>query len=429
MIIFRTLPVALSISVLVLAILGVVLTPIGWRVSEFVFISDAQRDHNPLLAEMAENNRSFYSGVFHATENDENSIKILGTRISGPQQVFQRIVQPFYSIFGGSSSIQEFFYSLFGSLWSILVWSFLGVGITRVCLLRLTRDERAGLDDAFEYSLQKFLTAMLAISLPMLAVFLFCIPTFLMGLVMGFDMGTVIIGIFWFVVLALATVMAVLLAGLLFGWPLIISSVACEGQNSFDAMTRAFAYTFQRPLNYFLYIVIAILFGGFCWVIASHLTDGIVNLGYWSTSWGTNVVSGNRIDLIEHGALVDLMENGTQPTGDGTNPVEPGATSIDVTGPERKSLQFGRKLIGFWNGVPRTICVAFIYGLFWCMASAIYLLLRKDVDETEMDEIYIVDERRTYELPPLKSDESGIPQVQPLDAESQANDPDDSDVG
>ena len=416
MIIFRTLPVAASISVLVLAILGVVLTPIGWRVSEFVFIGDVLRDNDPLLAEMAENNRSPYSGFFHAAGNEENYIEILGTRISGPQRVFQRIVQPFYSIFGGSSSLQVFYYSLFGSLWSMLVWSFFGVGITRVCLLRLTRDERAGLDDALEYSIQKFLTAMLAVSLPLLAVFLLCIPTFLMGLVMGFDLGIVLVGIFWFLVLAMAIVMAVLLAGLLFGWPLIISSVACEGQNAFDAMTRAFAYTFQRPLNYFLYIVIAILFGGFCWVIASQVTEGVVNLGYWSTSWGTNAVSGNRIDLIEHGAVVDVQANGPQPAG-------------DVTGPERKSLQFGRNLIGFWNGFARTVCVAFIYGLFWCMASAVYLLLRKDVDETEMDEIYIVDERRTYELPPLKSDESGIPQVQPLAAESQANDPDDSDVG
>ena len=86
MIIFRTLPVAASISVLVLAILGVVLTPIGWRVSEFVFIGDVLRDNDPLLAEMAENNRSPYSGFFHAAGNEENYIEILGTRISGPQQ-------------------------------------------------------------------------------------------------------------------------------------------------------------------------------------------------------------------------------------------------------------------------------------------------------------------------------------------------------
>jgi hypothetical protein len=52
------------------------------------------------------------------------------------------------------------------------------------------------------------------------------------------------------------------------------------------------------------------------------------------------------------------------------------------------------------------------------MASAAYLLLRKDVDETEMDEIYLADQRRTYDLPPLKSDADGIPQIQllsPLD--------------
>ena len=46
------------------------------------------------------------------------------------------------------------------------------------------------------------------------------------------------------------------------------------------------------------------------------------------------------------------------------------------------------------------------------MASAIYLLLRKDVDDTEMDEISVVNQQRTYELPPLKTDENGIPQVQ-----------------
>ena len=59
----------------------------------------------------------------------------------------------------------------------------------------------------------------------------------------------------------------------------------------------------------------------------------------------------------------------------------------------------------------RAVGAAFLYGLFWCMAAAIYLLLRKDLDDTEMDEIYLVDERRTYELPPLKDEPGGVPQV------------------
>ncbi len=412
-IIFRTLPVATSISVLGLAFLGVVLTPVGWRVSEFVFVSESMQQSDPQLTEMVQRNRSLYGADFWDAENQSHAIEIFGFRLEGTQLVFERIVQPFYTVFGECQSFWEFCYVLFGSVWSMLVWSFLGVGIARICLLRLTRDDRAGLDDAFDYSVQKFMTAMLAVSLPMLAVFLICVPTFLLGLIMGFDLGTVVVGFVWILVLALSTVMAVLLAGLLFGWPLVISSVACEGQNSFDAMTRAFAYTFQRPLNYLLYIVIAIFFGGFCWLLASHLTDGIVNLGYWSTSWGTNAISSDRMDLIQFGVASQPLEE----------------NSADVAESVGKSLETGRYLIGLAVGFARTVCVAFMYGLFWCMASAIYLLLRKDVDEMEMDEIYIVDERRTYQLPALKSDESGIPQVQSLEVGGDGDDPDDSDVG
>ena len=60
MIIFRTLPVATSATVLILAILGVLVTPVGWLLSESLFINDALRDNEPFLAEVAEINRSPY---------------------------------------------------------------------------------------------------------------------------------------------------------------------------------------------------------------------------------------------------------------------------------------------------------------------------------------------------------------------------------
>ena len=68
-------------------------------------------------------------------------------------------------------------------------------------------------------------------------------------------------------------------------------------------------------------------------------------------------------------------------------------------------------MVRFWNHFMRTLGAAFLYGLFWCLAAAIYLLLRKDLDATEMDEVYLAEDRRTYELPPLKDDASGVPQV------------------
>ena len=392
-VIFKTLPVASSFTVLVLAMLGVVLTPMGWLLSESMFINQELREE-AFLMEIVEVNRSPYQGVFIATEKDD-SINLLGVELAGPHAVFRQYVSPFEYLFNEDWGISEFLYFLVGSIWSLFVWSFVGVAITRVCLLRLTRNEPYGLDDAFEFAFQKWMTTAGAIGIPLIAVAILCIPGFVFGLLMGFDFGVVVAAILWFVVLAAGTAIGLLLLGLMFGWPLMVSSVGCESQNSFDAMTRAYHYTFQRPLNYVFYMLIAVLFGGFCWLIVASLTNGIIDLSFWSTSWGANLVSADRIDTIQGPAM---------------------AAADASAATESQMLMTGRSIIGFWHALFKTLAAAFIYGLFWCMASAIYLLLRLDVDEMEMDEIYIADEKRTYDLPPLQSDENGIPQVQDLAA-------------
>ena len=389
--IFKTLPIAASVTVLALSLLGVVLTPMGWMLSESLFINKTVRANADLM-EIVEINRSPYRGVFLATQQHTDSIDFMGLHLSGPGNVFRQLVRPFQYLFDGQFSLRAFLYLLLGCVWSLLVWSFVGLGITRVCLLKLTRNENAGLDDAFEFAIEKWTTAAAAVGIPLLAVAALCLPAGLVGLLMGFDFGVLVAGILWPILLAIASAIGLLLLGLMFGFPLMISSVGCESQNAFDAMTRAYAYTFQRPVHYLFYCLVAIVFGGLCWIVVAGLTESIVDLSFWSASWGANLTSGDRIDVIS-GIPIDGIEPG--------NEVE-----------ESQTLSAGRTMIGIWNSLFRTLAAAFIYGLFWCMASAIYLLLRKDADETEMDEIYIVDEKRTYELPPLQSDENGIPQVQ-----------------
>ena len=396
--IFKTLPIATSVTVLAFALLGVVLTPMGWMLSESLCINEEARS-NTALMRIADINRSPYRGVFLATENNAETISMSGVHLSGPRNVFQQIVRPFQHLFDSNFGMRQFLYLLLGCVWSLFVWTFVGLGITRVSLLRLTRNEQTDLDDAFEFALGKWLTAAGAVGIPLIAVAVLCIPGFLLGLLMGFDAGVLFAGVVWVFILAVATAMGLLLFGLMFGWPLMISSVSCESQNAFDAMTRAYAYVFQRPLHYLMYSIVAILFGGFCWMIVATLTNGVVDLSFWASSWGANLVSADRIDII-NGMPVDGAE-----------------------AQESWSLSSGRNLIGLWNSLFRTLAAAFIYGLFWCMASAVYLLLRKDVDETEMDEISIIEEKRTYELPPLQSDENGIPQVLDPRADSDPSQP------
>ena len=142
---------------MVFSLLGVVATPMGWIVAEKLFInSETQLDNNPILAELVEQNRSPYRGIFEASKSNSNKINILDADLSGPRVVFEQLVKPFYAIFGGETTAREFLYFAFGSLWSLVVWSFAGLAITRICLLRFTRNERAGIDDALEYSIGFF---------------------------------------------------------------------------------------------------------------------------------------------------------------------------------------------------------------------------------------------------------------------------------
>lgn len=458
LVIFRSLSPAFSATVILFALIGVVATPMGWILSERMFLrSEEILNSNPVLAEVAEVNRSPYRGVFLASEAGENGLTVLGQQLTGPRLVFEQIVKPFYAIFDSAKSAPEFLYFLVGALWSLAVWSFVGLGITRVSLLRFTRNEHAGLDDAFEYAQDYFTTCFSALAMPIGFAFLLCIPAFLIGLVLGADFGALVISLFWILVLAIAFALGLLLLGLMVSWPLVVCSVAAEGQNAFDAVTRAFAYVFQRPVNYFFYVMIALLFGGVCWLAVNQFTESVIRLSFWSTSWGANLLSDDRMDQLKTPPL-DLqprsvapntlisslqpmqqlaptdveMSPSIQDAGEIVNSPQdmpadqnpatlklpdfaldddlPAANPVE----ESWSLQTARKLIHFWTAFAKTIATAFLYGLFWCMSSAIYLLLRKDVDETEMDEIFMIDERRTYDLPPLQSDEHGIPQVQPL---------------
>ena len=412
-IIFRTLPIAASVTVLALAIVGVLAASFTWRLSETLFVNETLQQDSAMVDVVSMNTSPFRS-VFDSP-TDQNSLSILGARLSGPRAVFNQIKRPAAYIFaskvkptaaGGDNvrlGASGFWYFLFGTVASMAVWSFIGLAIARVCLLRLTRNETIGIDDAFDFAFDHWLASFGGVSIPLAAALVLCVPASIIGLLMTFDLGAAFVSLIWPLVLVIGSAMALLLLGLTYAWPLIVSSAACEGQNAFDAMTRAFAYVFQRPLHCLGYAAVAMLFGGFCWLIVANLCTSVVELSYWATSWGANV--GSSADEPRMEVVQGLVST-----------AEPSST-----------LSFARNTIVFWNGMISTLAASFLYGLFWCMASAVYLLLRKDVDDTEMDEIYIVDERRTYELPPLKSDKSGVPQVQTPEPVEESSDAEDED--
>lgn len=397
LLLFRTIPIAGSLGVLVLALAGTVATPAGWLVSEYLFVGETQRA-DPLFAEQVRVNRSPWRALFEASEKEAHGIRLLGVRLSGPRAVFERLTQPFVDLFSRSQGGARFAYNLLGCMWTLAVWALVGCGITRICLLRLTQDESAGMDDALRFAAPRLVHCLLAIGLPLLAVFALVIPAWLVGLLMSFDAGLVLGSLLWFVVLLCGFLMTLLLLGMFFAWPLVIASISAESQSPLDAVTRCLSYVFQRPFHYAFYVVITFLLGGFCWLIVGQVAEGTKEMSAWAGSWGSNVAGSQRMAEIVGIGGVSVLPEGAEAASGGT-----------------AMFRFGRWVVGFWNGLISSIAAAFLYGLFWCMAAGIYLLLRQDVDEIAVDEVFVDEQSRSYTIPPLQTDAQGIPQIQPLD--------------
>jgi hypothetical protein len=63
---------------------------------------------------------------------------------------------------------------------------------------------------------------------------------------------------------------------------------------------------------------------------------------------------------------------------------------------------WGAGIVAFWLILIFLIMLGFSYSFFWCAATMIYLLMRKRVDEAELDEVFLEDEEPEPPLAPPK---------------------------
>ena len=240
---------------------------------------------------------------------------------------------------------------------------------------------------------------MAALALPLLGVAVIAVPMVALGSCMRLDWGLLLVGVLWLPVLLGGFLMTVLLLGLLFGWPLMWGTIATEGSDAFDAISRSYAYTFQRPLRYLFYVTVAALLGLLGSLLVWGVSESTVHLGYWGTGWG----AGNaRIAAVRHDADYDWR---TARPEDAETERQTGAWKNGLP------IRAGVALVGFGVALVRTATCAFAYSYFWCVAAAIYMLLRNDVDHTEMDDVHLENEEHSYGLPSLTRDKAGVPGI------------------
>ncbi|MFZ5831435.1 MAG: hypothetical protein ACOY3P_15225 [Planctomycetota bacterium] len=295
-------------------------------------------------------------------------------------QTWMVIAQPVLAMFSPDTGVRELACLLLCALSSLAIWSFFGAAITRIAAVQLTTDERLSTMAALRFACSKWLSFFVGPLLPALGVVFALIPVWILGLLLRTGFTSVVAGLLYPVALLLGLVAALLMVGILFGWPLMWPTISSEGTDAFDALSRSFAYLFQHPLRYLFYAVVAALLGWLGWIFVQNFAAGIVWITYWAAGWG----GGSE-------RLAQIL-SGTEATG---------------------LAHLGGLLVRFWAGCVKLLAVGYLYGFFWSAAVAVYLLLRRDVDATEMDEVFLdADTSEPAEgLPPIATDEAGAPVV------------------
>lgn len=376
LVIFRTFRLAKSLPVIALATIGAWLTPLGWHLGETLFVSDT-----PAELRMVVEANGVWPGECRALPAPNQGRiptspqEMLFTSPDTLQPLYLRFVQPVARLINARISAAEAGYYATGLLWNLIVWGLIGGAITRIACVRLGREEQIGLGEAIGFAAKRLGWYIAGPLFPLVGVAVMAVPILLLGLLMHFEWGVLVAGLFWIFATVGGLIIAVLLIGLLFGWPLMWPTISAEQQgDAFEAFSRSYSYVFQRPLHYLFYALVASVFGALSWLLVYHFAEAVITL----TAWPAAIGAGDSWMNVQ--TAVNGMNHSPHPL-----------------------VGWGGTIIGWCAIFVRSIATGFAYGFFWCVASAVYLLLRLDVDQTEFDEVYVANEDRSYQLPELEA--------------------------
>lgn len=218
-------------------------------------------------------------------------------------------------------------------LLSLTVWSFVGIILCRRSALLLAGDDESTVQRAFDFGILRWGHSFLGPMIPLIAAVAVAVAAAGLGLGGRLPTG----GATWMfivspIIMLLGFAIAFLFVATLISWPLMTAAVAADDCDSFGALSRAFSMLTGRPWLFAAYTFVALFAGAVLMAFVILLGE----LSIWFAITATTIGGG----------------------------VE--ATTRSVAGPVTTMV---REIV-------RGVGTAY----FWSAATAIYLLLRKEVD-------------------------------------------------
>jgi hypothetical protein len=297
-------------------------------------------------------------------------------------------------------------------LWTLLTWGLFGGAITRMAAVQIARsNERIGMMEALRFAWSRYQSFVSAPLFPLIFIavlVLLCVIFGLLQVFTGFFGDIFLVVIFTPLVLVFGLLMAGVLVGLL-GWPMMHATISTEGSDSFDALSRSYSYVYQSPWHYAWYWLVAVVYGAVLVFFVGLIGSLTVYLGKWGLSQTPFASSIDREptylfayaptsfgwrDLLLHGSPKNVLTHDVLRSN--------GVVETEHYYPADKmswSNYVGAFFAAVWVYLVFLSVVGFGYSYFWSVSTIIYLLMRKQVDDTELDEIHMEEEETEEPYP------------------------------
>lgn len=262
-------------------------------------------------------------------------------------------------------------YSTIFGLLTLTIWSLFGGAICRISALQFSADQRPSMGEALSYGRGKFAAFFAAPLVPILLMLLIGLFMLIGGWLMRFIpvVGPAVGSLLFGLALLGGGVLALLLIGTLGGFSLMWPTVAVEGLDFTDAISRSLSYFYERMERAVLFALLAIIYGAVVWLVVRSFAFVLV---YATHSFVGSAYPelGNMWDKPAYDQLYALP-----------------AESAQIEDWTSRNIAF--PLIRTWISLGGFLLYGYLISYYFTGSTIIYLLLRRRVDETDLDDIYI----------------------------------------
>ena len=251
-----------------------------------------------------------------------------------------------------------------------------GGAVCRIAALQFARGEKPGLTESLRFSTKRFVNFFTAPLAPISIIIFIGLFIFLLGLAGNIPRaGELIVGLGMPLALFAGVLVAAIVIGAVAGLNLMFPAVAYDGSDCFDAISRSFSYVYARPWRMVVYTAIAAVYGSVCYTfvrlfafLSLWITRWLLQLGLWADNGSKEV---NKLAAIwPKPEFRYLLGSSSQAT---TNWTESIAAFLVYL--------FLLVIVG--------LVVSFIISFYFSANTIIYSLMRKTVDKTAFEDIYM----------------------------------------